>query len=220
MVTSSNIKRVVDPLIEIGDLSFSYPQGKSVFEGLNFSLKKGQRVGLIGPNGSGKTTLFHLIMGLLRPQSGELRVFGTLREKEEDFPEVRRRIGLLFQDSDDQLFCPTVEEDIAFGPMNLGKSLQEAREIVRESCEMLGLGGLEKEVTHRLSDGEKRLVALTTVVAMQPECFLLDEPTAGLDRATTERLSRYLRDYAQTYVIASHDHEFLKGVTDPPFVLI
>jgi cobalt/nickel transport system ATP-binding protein len=206
-------------MIDIRDLSFSYHHGKKVFKGFNFSLKKGQRIGIIGPNGSGKTTLFHLIMGLLKPASGEIKVFGKVRVREKDFMEVRQRIGLLFQDSDDQLFCPTVEEDIAFGPLNLGKSREQVRQIVRESCERLDLKGLEKEITHRLSAGQKRLVALTSVIAMQPECFLLDEPTAGLDREATEKLLGYLKEHANTYVIASHDLEFLRAATDTIYIL-
>jgi cobalt/nickel transport system ATP-binding protein len=201
-------------LIELRNLSFTYPYGKQVFNDLNFSLKKGDRVGLIGPNGAGKTTLFHLVMGLLRPESGEIRVFEKVRKTEEDFSEVRQRIGLLFQDSDDQLFSPTVEEDIAFGPLNLGKSHKEARVIVRETCEALGLEGFEKKVTYRLSGGEKRLVALATVVAMNPECFLLDEPTAGLDETTRERFLSYLKGHVDTYIIISHSHEFLKDAAD------
>ena len=201
-------------MIEIRNLTFSYSNSKMVLNGLDFTLKKGDRIGLTGPNGSGKTTLLHLIMGLLRPVSGEIWIFGKKREKASDFIDVRARIGLMFQDSDDQLFCPTVEEDIAFGPLNLGRSHPEAKRIVRETCEMLGLKGFEKRITHRLSGGEKRLVALATVVAMRPECYLLDEPTAGLDEEKTEQVRRFLKAHADTYIIISHDQEFLKGVVD------
>jgi cobalt/nickel transport system ATP-binding protein len=200
--------------IDIKNLGFSYPNGKNVFNGLNFPLKKGDKIGLTGPNGAGKTTLFHLIMGLLKSNLGEVEIFGKLRKEEKDFTEVRQRIGLLFQDSDDQLFCPTVEEDIAFGPLNLGKSHEQARVIVRETCERLGLSGFEKRVTHSLSGGEKRLVALATVVAMNPECLLLDEPSTGLDEVSTERFLKYLTEYSDTYIIISQDHEFLKDVAD------
>jgi cobalt/nickel transport system ATP-binding protein len=201
-------------LIEIRGLCFGYSGNGRIFDGLDFSLKKGERVGLVGPNGAGKTTLFYLIMGLLKPASGEINIFGRPRREEADFLEVRRKIGLLFQDAEDQLFCPTVEEDIAFGPLNLGRSHSEAKEIVRETCTRLGLTGFEKKVTHRLSGGEKRLVALATVVAMNPECYLLDEPTAGLDEATTTRLLKYLREYADTYILITHDREFLKSAVD------
>ncbi len=206
-------------MIKVKNLNFIYPNGKAVFKGIDFSLKKGEKVGLVGPNGSGKTTLFHLIMGLLTPSMGEIRIFGKPRNKESDFKEVRRRIGLLFQDSDDQLFCPTVEEDIAFGPLNLGKSAEEVRDIVSETCELLGLKGLEKQVTYRLSGGEKRLVALATVFAMRPECYLLDEPTTGLDEETTERIIKFLTEHADTYVIISHDHELIERVCDKVYRL-
>ncbi len=201
-------------MIYIRNLSFGYSKDAKIFNGLDFSLEKGEKIGLVGPNGAGKTTLFHLIMGLLRPDSGEIRVFGRLRKSEKDFSEVRRRIGLLFQDSEDQLFCPTVEEDIAFGPLNLGMSHSEAKAVVQETCGRLGLNGLQKKVIHRLSGGEKRLVALASVVAMNPECYLLDEPTAGLDTRTTARFLRYLREYADTYIIITHNREVLKNAAD------
>ena len=206
-------------ILNIQDLHFGYQDGKEVFRGLNFALNARERVGLIGPNGAGKTTLFHLIMGLQRPSSGSIEIFHQLRKTESDFAEVRKRIGLLFQESDDQLFCPTVEEDIAFGPLNLGKSHDEAHMIVKDTCEKLGLSGYEKRVTHRLSGGEKRLVALATVVAMNPECYLLDEPTAGLDEATTERFLDYLNKYAGTYVIITHNRDLLAHVADKVYLL-
>lgn len=206
-------------MIKIKDLNFSYPNGKKVFNGLNFSLHEGEKLGLVGPNGAGKTTLFHIIMGLLKPISGSIEIFGKIRKEEKDFIEVRQRIGLLFQDSDDQLFSPTVEEDIAFGPLNLGKSHEEVRNIVKDTCEMLGLTGFEKRVTHRLSGGEKRLVSLATVVAMRPECYLLDEPFAGLDERTTERFLEYLKSHIKTCIIISHERELLKKYVDAIYVL-
>ncbi|MGB9716369.1 MAG: energy-coupling factor ABC transporter ATP-binding protein [Thermodesulfovibrionales bacterium] len=201
-------------MIKIKELRFSYPNGKEIFNDLDFSLQEGEKLGLVGPNGAGKTTLFHIIMGLLRPASGYIEIFGKVRKEEKDFKEVRQRIGLLFQDSDDQLFSPTVEEDIAFGPLNLGKSREEVRNIVRETCEILGLSGFEKRVTHRLSGGEKRLVALATVVAMRPECYLLDEPFSGLDETTTERFLEYLKANIKTCIIIAHDREILNKTVD------
>ena len=201
-------------MIEIENLCYGYSQNEKIFNGLNFIFQKGERIGLVGPNGAGKTTLFYLIMGLLKPNSGRIIIFDRERKDEKDFVEVRQRIGLLFQDADDQLFCPTVEEDIAFGPLNLGRSHYETRSIVNETCRILGLEGFESKITHRLSGGEKRLVALATVVAMNPEAYLLDEPTAGLDEATTQRLLKHLKEYASTYIIITHDHEFLKMAVD------
>lgn len=206
-------------MINLKNLTFGYSNGKKIFNNLNFSIKEGDRIGLIGPNGAGKTTLLHLIMGLLKPDSGEIEIFGKIRKEEQDFIEVRQRIGLLFQDSDDQLFCPTVEEDIAFGPLNLGKSHEETRLIVKETCRKLGLNGYEKKVTHKLSGGEKRLVALATVVAMHPECYLLDEPATGLDEDTTIRLLNYLKENTHTFLIITHDYNFLKNVTEKIYML-
>ncbi len=206
-------------ILEVKDLHFSYQAARKIFEGLNFSLIKGDKIGLVGSNGSGKTTLFHLIMGLLKPEKGEIYIFNKRRTDENDFFEVRQRIGLLFQDSDDQLFCPTVEEDIAFGPLNLGKSRQEVELIVKETCEKLGIAGMEKRVTYRLSGGEKRLAAFATLVAMNPECLLLDEPTSGLDEETTKRLLGYLRNQTETYVIVTHDHQFLKDAVNKIYLL-
>jgi cobalt/nickel transport system ATP-binding protein len=206
-------------MINIQNLHFGYGNGKEVFSGLNFALNQRERIGLIGPNGAGKTTLFHLIMGLHKPSSGSIEIFRRPRTTEDDFTEVRQRIGFLFQESDDQLFCPTVEEDIAFGPLNLGKTHDEARLIVKETCEKLGLSGYEKRVTHRLSGGEKRLVALATVVAMHPECYLFDEPTAGLDEPTTKRFLDYLKRFADTYIIITHNRELLTDAADKIYVL-
>lgn len=206
-------------LLRIADLKFSYQNGKNVFQNLNFSLHKKERIGLVGSNGAGKTTLFHIIMGLLRPSSGSLEVFDKSRKSEEDFLEVRQRIGLLFQDSDDQLFCPTVEEDIAFGPLNLGKTHEEAQVIVKETCAKLGLSGYERRITHRLSGGEKRLVALATVMAMNPECYLLDEPTTGLDDAATKRFLSYLNEHADTYIMITHNHDLLSHTADKVYEL-
>jgi len=206
-------------ILKIEDLHFGYQNGKKVFHGLKFTLKEKERIGLVGPNGAGKTTLFHLIMGLQKPSSGSIEIFNIIRRTEHDFTEVRQRIGFLFQDSDDQLFCPTVEEDIAFGPLNLGKSHDEARLIVKDTCEKLGLSGYEKRITHRLSGGEKRLVALATVMAMHPECYLFDEPTAGLDDVTTGRFLDYLTAYTDTYVIITHNRELLTHTVDKVYTL-
>lgn len=202
-----------DPLIRLRGIEFSYP-GREVLKGLDFALWRGNRVGITGPNGSGKTTLLHIMMGLLKPQAGEVEVFGQQRRQESDFKEVRRKVGLLFQDPDDQLFCPTVAEDVAFGPLNLGKKHPEAWKIVRETLRAVGLEGFEGRLTHTLSGGEKRLASLASVLAMGPEVLLLDEPTAGLDEETTERVLRVLAESDLTYLIVTHDKEVLSRATD------
>jgi cobalt/nickel transport system ATP-binding protein len=206
-----------DIVIRLAGVSFGYPGNQSrrvVLDDLNLHISRGERVGLIGSNGSGKTTLFHLIMGLLRPTEGEIEIFGKKRLEEEDFREVRERIGLLFQDSDDQLFCPTVAEDVAFGPLNLGKTREETMAITRDVLKELGLEDFGHRVTYKLSGGEKRLVALATILAMQPEVLILDEPSTGLDEDTVELLVNLLKNPDRTYLIASHNPDFLAKTTD------
>lgn len=201
-------------LIELRGIRFGYPGAAIIHEQLDFALDRGSRIGVMGPNGSGKTTLFHLIVGLLRPLAGEVVVLGRPRREEHDFWEVRQQVGLLFQDPDDQLFCPTVGEDVAFGPLNLGKPREQVHELVRRTLRMLELAHLEERVTHHLSGGEKRLVSLATVLAMEPEVLLLDEPTAGLAEGMVERLIQVLQEHVRTCAIISHNRPFLERCTN------
>lgn len=203
-------------MIRLRDIRFRY-NARYVLDGLDFSLEGGDRVGLVGPNGSGKTTLCHVIMGLSFPESGTVEIFGKNRVKETDFAEVRGRIGFLFQDADDQLFCPTVMEDVAFGPLNMGKSPEEAQRIVSSTLASLQLDGFETRITYKLSGGEKRLVSLATVLAMEPEILILDEPTSGLDEETTERIIDILNGLQLSYIVISHDREFVRQTTNRLF---
>ena len=202
-------------VIKLEGICFSYPgSNKRVLDHLDLEINKGDRIGMMAPNGSGKTTLLHTIMGLCKPESGIVEVFGKVLKHEKDFIPVRSRIGLLFQDSDDQLFCPTVLEDVAFGPLNLGFSRQGAIDIARKTLERLGIQVFEQSVTHRLSGGQKRLVALAAVLAMEPEVLLLDEPTAGLDNKVKEKLIHILNSLDISYFVISHEFDFVKAVTD------
>jgi cobalt/nickel transport system ATP-binding protein len=196
-------------LVLLDDVSYGYDPNRPVLDGCCFRLDRDERVGLLGSNGSGKTTLLKLIVGLLKPTVGRIEVFGKRRQREPDFHEVRRRVGLLFQDSDDQLFCPTVGEDVAFGPLNLGKTRDQAWRTVTSTLAALGLSGFEQRITYKLSGGEKRLVALAAVLSMDPEVLLLDEPTAGLDDAAAQRVLEVLDDLPQAMVIATHDARLL-----------
>ena len=200
-------------IIQLENIVFSYAGCKPVLDDLCFTLEEGAKLGLIGHNGSGKTTMLHIIMGLLKPSSGTIRAFGKPIETKKDFLDVRRKIGFLFQDADDQLFCPTVLEDIAFGPLNLGKSPTEARKMAMETLERLNLKGFEERVTHKLSGGEKKLVALATVLVMQPKALLLDEPTTGLDEDTNIRIIALLNSLDIGYIIVSHEYDFLARTT-------
>ena len=204
----------MSPLISLRDITFAYHDSSRLFDRFNFSVNPGMRLGLTGENGSGKTTLLHLIMGLEKPASGQIIIFGKERETEKDFQEVRRRIGFLFQNADDQLFSPTVLEDVAFGPLNMGQTPALARKNARQTLSDLNLTGFEDRVTHHLSGGEKRLVSLASVLVMAPEVLLLDEPTAGLDTRTIERLCQILNRLALPCVIVSHDTDFLARTTD------
>lgn len=199
--------------IELENVCFSYANGGPVLDNVQFKLRQGAKLGLIGPNGSGKTTFLHVIMGLLKISSGTVRIFGKAVETEQDFRMVREKVGFLFQHADDQLFSPTVLEDVAFGPLNLGKKPEEAREMSLETLESLNLKGFENRVTHELSGGEKKLAALATVLVMQPQVLLLDEPTTALDEDTSIRLISILNNLDISYVIVSHEYDFLARTT-------
>jgi cobalt/nickel transport system ATP-binding protein len=198
-----------ETIIALKGIDFAYPAQEPVLRALDFTLRRGERIGLVAPNGSGKTTLFHLIMGLYSPRRGEIELFGKPVKEEKDFVAVRRRIGMLFQDADDQLFSPTVLEDVAFGPLNMGRRKEEAVAISRDILGELGLRGFEDRITYKLSGGEKRLVALATVLAMQPEVLLLDEPTSGLDEKTKDRLKEVLCRLDLSYILISHEFDFM-----------
>jgi cobalt/nickel transport system ATP-binding protein len=203
---------VSTPPIVCDNLHFAYPGGPPVLAGLSLVLEPGDRLGLTGANGCGKSTLLQLLVGLLRPQAGELHILGEPRTTEADFQAVRGRLGLLFQDPDDQLFCATVGEDAAFGPLNQGKPPDHVRTLVAQALDEVGLAGFEARVTYRLSGGEKRLAALAGVLAMKPEVLLLDEPVAGLDEAAAERITRVLAGLSQAMIVVAHDHAFLDAV--------
>lgn len=200
------------PLFEAEGLHFAYPGRPPVLAGASFALAGGERLCVTGPNGAGKSTLLHLLVGLLKPTAGSIRAFGAERRRESDFHEVRRRAGYVFQDPDDQLFCPTVAEDVAFGPFNLGKPRAEVMAIVDAVLGRLRLNPLRDRVTHTLSGGEKRLVSLAAVLAMEPDVLLLDEPTNALDEATTERLVEILLGLPQAMIVVSHDPVFRRRV--------
>ncbi|MBC2716422.1 MAG: ABC transporter ATP-binding protein [Desulfobacteraceae bacterium] len=200
-------------IIKMSGVHFSYSEESPILKDLDFEFFKGDKVGIIAPNGSGKTTLFHLIMGLLKPVSGSVEIFGRSMEAEQDFAGIRHRIGLLFQDADDQLFCPTVLEDVSFGPLNMGKSKKKAIEISKRTLDFLGLSAFENRITFKLSGGEKKLVSLATVLSMEPEVLLLDEPLTGLDIKTQTTITRVLKKMNISYIIISHNIEFLEATT-------
>ncbi|MDR2386195.1 MAG: energy-coupling factor ABC transporter ATP-binding protein [Deltaproteobacteria bacterium] len=201
----------METLISIANLSFAYDKIE-VFHDFFFSFEAGQRIGLVGSNGSGKSTLLQLIMGLLKPSAGEIELFGQARRTEKEFREARLQIGFVFQDANDQLFCPTVGDDLAFGPLNMGKTDQEAEQIVDETLALLNLTAFKDRVTYGLSDGEKKLVALGTALAMKPKMLILDEPTTCLDPEACQRIASVLLNCGLPYLVVAHDRAFLDQV--------
>lgn len=198
------------PLFQLDAVRFAHDPARPLLDGVDFRLHAGERVALLGDNGAGKTTLLHLMVGLLRPQSGRVTAFGRERCREADFHEVRARAGLLFQDPDDQLFCPSVGEDVAFGPLNLGVPRAETRTRVAEALAQVGLSGFEDRITHKLSGGEKRLVTLAAILAMRPQVLLLDEPSNALDKSARQRLLDILAGLPQAMVVISHDQDLVE----------
>ncbi|NLF30644.1 MAG: ABC transporter ATP-binding protein [Planctomycetes bacterium] len=198
------------PLIRLENVSFRYGPARPVLDGVSLALHAGQRIGLVGDIGSGKTSLLHLIVGLLRPDGGAVEAFGIRPAGEKDYVRIRRRAGLMFQDADDQLFCPTVAEDIAFGPVNLGCTCEQAHAIVHETLSVVGLDGYADRITYQLSAGEKRMVALATVLAMRPEVLLLDEPSANLDAGARGRLLGILAARHEAMLLVSHDLDMIR----------
>ena len=201
-------------VIELIDISYAFPDRDATLNGLSFHLHEGEKLGLFGPNGAGKSTMLHILMGLITPDSGQVQLFGTPMTDAKVFDQARLRIGFLFQNSDDQLFCPTVLDDVAFGPLNQGLTKDEAAERAAEALETVGLAGFEDRVPHRLSGGEKKLVALATVLAMKPEVLVLDEPTTGLSPEAKDRLAGILANLDMARLVVSHDMEFLTETAD------
>ena len=183
--------------------------GRPVVRTASMRLEAGERLAIVGPNGAGKTTLLRAIVGLQPIASGRIRLFGRDCAVEKDFQAVRPRIGFLFQDSDDQLFCPTVVEDVAFGPLNAGHTPADSTARAEAVLEMLGIGQLRDRVVHRLSGGEKRLVCLAGLFAMKPDVLLLDEPTNGVDAGNLDRLRQALRTHVGAMILVSHDAAFV-----------
>lgn len=190
--------------IAVRQLSFTYPDGILALENVNLTIKTGERASIIGPNGAGKSTLLLLLGGLRAPTSGEIRILGKKIDKK-SASKLHSQIGIIFQDPDDQLFMPTVEEDVAFGPTNLGLTDSEINRRVNEALKATGLEGFEERAPHHLSVGEKRRVAIAGVLAMSPDVMLLDEPTSGLDPKGKEEIMQLINALPGTILLVSHD---------------
>lgn len=183
--------------------------GRSIIQDLSFTLEGQKRLFVQGEIGSGKTTLLLALLGFVPVTKGEIKLFGQVCREEKDFAPFRGTIGICFQNADDQLFGPTVLDDIAFGPLNQNVPREQAYHIAEQQLERLGITRLKDRMVHTLSGGEKNFTALAGVLAMQPKILLLDEPTNGLDRKNTEKLTALLRELALPILISSHHHGFI-----------
>lgn len=210
-------------IIQTENMSFTYPDGTSALRDINIEIKEGERVAVVGSNGAGKSTLFSHFNGISKPSSGLIKINGKeMSYKKDELMEIRQKVGLVFQNPDDQLFAPTVIEDVAFGPMNLGLSDNEVDERVEEALKLVGMTGLEKKAPHHLSGGQKKRVAIAGILAMRPELMVLDEPTTGLDPKGVEQVMEILYMLNQedmSIIIASHDVEMVTQFADKIFVL-
>ncbi|NLG48896.1 MAG: ABC transporter ATP-binding protein [Chloroflexi bacterium] len=195
-------------MVQVQNLSFTYPDGRQALQGIELAIAAGEKVGLVGDNGAGKSTLLLHLNGILRGK-GSLYVDG-LELREDTLRAIRARVGLVFQDPDDQLFSPTVFDDVAFGPLNMGLPESEVRERTAWALEQVGMADYAQRMPHHLSLGEKKRVAIATVLSMQPAILALDEPSAGLDPRARASLMALLQGLPQTMLIASHDLEFVQ----------
>jgi cobalt/nickel transport system ATP-binding protein len=194
-----------DQVISIRALSFSYPDGRQALSDVNLEVAAGEKVAVVGPNGAGKSTLFLHLNGTLRSHGdGHLWVTG-LEVSDKTLRAVRARVGLVFQDPDDQLFSPTVFEDVAFGPLHMDRPADEVRDRVARALEAVNMVGHEEHAPHHMSLGERKRIAIATVLAMDPDVLVLDEPSAGLDPRARRNLIHLLRELPQTMLVASHD---------------
>jgi cobalt/nickel transport system ATP-binding protein len=210
-----------NPVIQVKDLQFNYPGGVKAVNGVSFEVGRGEKVALLGPNGSGKSTLILLIAGLLTPKKGEITILDT-KTGSKDFAKIRQKIGIVFQDPDDQLFTQSVIEDIEYGPKNLRLPESQVKAQSSEVLKKIGIEHLKDRPPHRLSFGEKKKVSLATALVLKPELLILDEPTANLDLASRRALIDMLNELNKagtTIVISTHDVEALPELVDRVIVI-
>lgn len=205
------------------NLSFTYPDGTQALKNINIEIEKGEKVAIIGPNGAGKSTLFSHFNGLTEPTSGCVKIEDKpISFEKDELLKVRQKVGIVFQDPNDQLFAPTVKEDIAFGPMNLGLSYDEVEKRVEDALKMVGMENYEDKTPHHLSGGQQKRIAIAGIIAMKPELMILDEPTAGLDPDGVEKvlnIMNQLNEEGMTLIISSHDIDMINKYADKIFVL-
>ena len=207
-----------DPLLRLSSLAHRYPDGRAALSAVSFVVNDGETVALVGPNGAGKTTLFLRLCGVLTGERGQIAVNGLDPADSAHKRQLPTTVGIVFQNPDDQLFCPTVFDDVAFGPLNLGLSETEVRSRVAEALAAVGLTGCDERAPFKLSSGEKRRAAVATVLSMRPKVILFDEPTANLDPRGRREFIALMQSLPGTKLIATHDLDFVLDVC--PRVLI
>jgi cobalt/nickel transport system ATP-binding protein len=205
-------------LIEMEDLYYAYPDGNQVLNGVSFRITHGENVALVGANGAGKSTLLLQLNGCLLPKAGRVRI-GELPVTKKTLKHVRRTVGLVFQDPDDQLFMPLVFDDVAFGPLNLGLGPEEVEDQVMKALAAVGAVHLKDRPPYRLSDGEKRAVAIAAVLSLSPAILVMDEPSSNLDPKTRRQLIELLRTFEHTLIIATHDLDMVLDLCPRTLVL-
>lgn len=198
-------------IVELKDVRFRYPDGTEAIQGITFKILHGESVGIAGANGMGKTTLLLNLGAHLIPTSGEVSI-GEVTLAKRTRQEIRRKVGFVFQRTDDQLFMPTVYEDVAFGPINLGLTEKKVDERVKSALDMVGCYHLKDRPPHRLSEGQKRAVSIATVMAMNPDILIMDEPASNLDPKSRRQLINLLRGFEHTKIVASHDLDLILDV--------
>lgn len=205
-------------IIEVNDLHFSYPDGTLALDGVSFRILHGESVALVGENGAGKSTLLLHLNGYLSPERGYVRIGDALLGPGSQ-NRIRRNVGMVFQNPDDQLFMPTVYDDVAFGPLNLGLGREEVENRVTETLERVGAGHLKKRPPYKLSQGEKRAVSIAAVLAMSPDILVMDEPTSSLDPQSRKRLIALLKTFHHSKIIATHDLDMAMDLCERTIVL-
>ncbi len=205
-------------IVEVKHLQHIYADGTVALQDVSFTIHHGESVAIIGANGAGKSTLLLHLNGYLTANSGEIRI-GDFPLTRKTLPEIRRTVGMVFQDADDQLFMPTVFDDVAFGPFNLGLPVEEVKQRVKAVLEQVGAAHLQEKPPYHLSGGEKKRVAIATVLSMSPDILVMDEPTSGLDPFARRQLMGLLRDFQHTKIFTSHDLDMVVDLCQRTIVL-
>jgi cobalt/nickel transport system ATP-binding protein len=206
-------------VVDVDGVHFAYPDGHKVLKGLSFKINKGEKVALIGPNGAGKSTLMSQLNGVQLAGSGRVSI-GGMEVSKDNLKDIRRKVGIVFQDPDDQLFCPTVYDDVAFGPLNLGLPAGDIASRVKEALAVVGLEGFEERASFHLSFGERKRVALATVLSYQPEILVFDEPSTNMDPMNRRNLINWLKASDKTLLLCTHDLDIVLEVCDRCLLLV